>query len=269
MRLAKWSLIKVIVRKANVVLEVLDSRNPIGTRSRKLEEMAFKYNKNLILVLNKIDLIPKRVALKWKEILTDANVRAVCFSALSKRGVEELKNVIRSSTDKRPLKVAVVGYPKVGKSSVINALKGRKSAPTSPIPGSPGYTRGIQLLKIEEGIYLLDTPGIIPIEGGLFESVIRGKSPEELKDPIPAAMLLLETAMKYNPKCVLDAYGISERDPFRILELIAIKRGWRYKKGGEPLVEEAARNVIRDYHKAKLSFYIPPEEALLVENIEK
>lgn len=75
--------------------------------------------------------------------------------------------------------------------------------------------------------------------------------------------MLLEKALRYNPRSVKDAYGIDEKDPYKILELIALRRGWRYKSDGEPLIEEAARTVIRDYHKGKLLFYVPPEEYLV------
>ena len=109
---------------------------------------------------------------------------------------------------------------------------------------------------------MIDTPGVIPVEGGWPEAIIRGRSPEELVDPVPPAVALLERALKYNPKAVEKAYGIRERDPMLILEELARKRGWYYKLSKEPLIEEAARTVIRDYHRAKLLFYVPPEEYL-------
>ncbi len=109
---------------------------------------------------------------------------------------------------------------------------------------------------------MIDTPGIIPVEGDPLESIIRGRPPEQLNDPVKPALMLLERALKYNPLAVKEAYGIDEKDPYRILELIALRRGWKYKSDGEPLVEEAARVVIRDYHEGKLRFYVPPEEYL-------
>ena len=58
----------------------------------------------------------------------------MCFSALN-RGVNELKNATRTATDRRPLSVAGIGYPKVGKSSVANALRGRRSPQPALCPG--------------------------------------------------------------------------------------------------------------------------------------
>ncbi|MEM1873788.1 MAG: GTPase [Acidilobaceae archaeon] len=258
MRLASWSMVARLVKTADVVLEVVDIRDPLSTMSRRLERIAEAFDKTLLIALNKCDLVPRPVADAWKRYLESLGYNAMYVSATSRLGTRMLRGWIRSVAPSKPFTVAVVGYPKTGKSSVINALKGRHSANTSPVPGSYGYTRGLQILKIEEGFYMIDTPGIIPAEGGGLEAVIRGKAPEELEDPVRPAVELLERALKYNPRAVLDAYGIDETDPYKILEALAAKRGWRLKKTGELDIDEAARTVIRDYHKAKLLFYIPP-----------
>ena len=262
MELASWRLLARTMKNADVVIEVVDIRDPVHTRSRRVEKMAEALDKELVIVLNKADLVPRGVAEKWKRIIEGQGYDVMYVSATRRLGTRMLRGFIKAVAPVRPFSAAVVGYPKTGKSSIINALRGRKGASTSPIPGSPGYTKSIQLLKIEPGFYMIDTPGVIPVEGGWPEAIIRGRAPEELADPVRPAMALLERALKYNPRAVLDAYGISETDPYRILELIAIKRGWFYKSDHSPLVEEAARTVIRDYHKNKLFFYVPPEEYL-------
>lgn len=260
-QLASWKTIAWIIRRADIILEVVDARDPISTRSRKLERLVAALNKKLIIVLNKSDLVPRHVAEKWKRILNNRGYRAVYVAARDHKGTRVLRRTINELREADPTIVAVVGFPKTGKSTIINALKGRHSASTSPIPGSPGYTRRAQLYRIGQKLYMLDTPGIIPVEGGPLEAIIRGYAPEELRDPIKPAIMLIERALKYNPYAIKEAYGIDERDPYKILELIAIKRGWFYKKDKEPLVEEAARTVIRDYHEGKLRFYVPPEDA--------
>lgn len=262
MELASWRLLARTIKHADVVVEVLDIRDPISTHSRKLEAMVRAFDKSLLLVLNKSDLVPRRVAEKWRALYEDMGYNVVYVSARSRLGTRILRSAIKSTVDSKPFTAAVVGFPKTGKSSIINVLKGRRSASTSPIPGSPGYTRHVQLYKVEPGFYLIDTPGVIPVEGGWLEAVIRGRSPEELSDPVPAAIALLERILRYNPRAVLKAYGIRSLEPLEILKELAVRRGWFYKKTKEPLIEEAARAVIRDYHKAKIPFYLPPEEAL-------
>ncbi|MEB2836185.1 MAG: GTPase RsgA [Desulfurococcales archaeon] len=262
MELASWRLLARTIKHADVVVEVLDIRDPMSTHSRRLESMVRAFGKKMMLVLNKSDLVPRRVAEKWQSIYESLGYAVVYTSARARLGTRILRAAIKRAAGEKPFTVAIVGYPKTGKSSIINALRGRHGASTSPVPGSPGYTRHVQLYKVEPGFYLIDTPGVIPVEGGWLESVIRGRSPEELADPVPPALALLERALKYNPRSVLDAYGIASRDPVEILEEIARRRGWFYRSTGEPLIEEAARTVIRDYHKAKLLFYVPPEEYL-------
>lgn len=263
MILASWRSLAWIIRRADVVLEVVDARDPISTRSRRLERMVTSLQKKLIIVINKTDLIPREVARKWKRIFEDQGYRTVYMAARDHKGTRVLRRAIRDVAETYPAIVAVTGFPKTGKSTIINALKGRHSASTSPIPGSPGYTTHAQLYRIGENLYMIDTPGVIPVEGGPLEAVLRGRPPEQLRDPVRPAVMLIERALKYNPRAVKDAYGIDETDPYKILELIAIKRGWKYKSDGEPLIEEAARTVIRDYHTGKLLFYVPPEEYML------
>lgn len=262
MILASWRTLAWIIRRADVVLEVVDARDPMSTRSRRLERMVSALGKKLIIVINKADLVPRDVAEKWKRLLVDRGYNAVYMAARDHKGTRVLRREIRRVADASPIVVAVTGFPKTGKSTIINALKGRHSASTSPIPGSPGYTTHAQLYRIGQNMYMIDTPGVIPVEGGRLEAVIRGRPPEQLRDPVRPAVMLLERALRYNPLAVKEAYGIDEKDPYKILELIALKRGWRYKSDGEPLIEEAARAVIRDYHEGKLLFYVPPEEYL-------
>ncbi|MCE4615947.1 MAG: 50S ribosome-binding GTPase [Aeropyrum sp.] len=260
MDLASWRMLARTMKNADVVVEVVDIRDPITTRSKRAESMATALEKKLIIVLNKSDLVPLSVAEKWRRILQGLGYNAIYVSARYRLSTRRLRGWIKSMADIKPFSAAVIGYPKTGKSSIINTLRGRKGASTSPIPGSPGYTKSIQLLKIEPGFYMIDTPGVIPAEGGWPDSVIRGRSPEELSDPVPPAAALIEKILKYNRRAFQQAYGISSTDPYEILEDLAVKRGWYYKKTKEPLIEEAARTVIRDYHKAKIPFFVPPEE---------
>lgn len=262
MELASWRLLAKTIKSGDVVVEVLDIRDPMSTKSQRVERMVSAFDKKLLLVLNKADLVPRGVAEKWKRILEGMGYDVMYVSSTRRLGTRMLRGWIKAMAESKPFVAVVVGYPKTGKSSVINALRGRKGAPTSPVPGSPGYTKNIQILKVEEGFYMLDTPGVIPVEGGWPESIIRGRSPEELSDPVPPAMALIEKILRYNPRAFQQAYGIAEKEPYAILEELARRRGWFYKKTKEPLVEEAARTIIRDYHKAKIPFFVPPEEYL-------
>jgi len=93
----------------------------------------------------------------------------VYIAAARKMGTIKLRRAIKKIAPSLPTIVSVIGYPKVGKSSIINALKGKHSASTSPYPGSPGYTRTFQLYRVDPNILMIDTPGILPVEGDTRE----------------------------------------------------------------------------------------------------
>jgi len=256
--LASWSQLERMVSGVDVVLMVLDVRDPVGTFSRRLESIVRRKGRKLILVLNKADLVPRDVAEEWKRYYMEKGYTVVYMAAARHMGTLRLRRTIRRVAPVLPTVVAVAGYPKVGKSSIINALKGRHSAPTSPYPGSPGYTRHFQLYRVDKNILMVDSPGVIPVEGGELERVIRGFPPEKLDDPVLPAIKLIERILKYHPDAFKRAYGVSRTDPLGILEEIAVKRGWFYKSTREPLIEEAARLVIRNYHDGSIPFYIRP-----------
>ncbi|MFP3143759.1 MAG: GTPase [Caldisphaera sp.] len=259
MILASWRDVARTIKRSDIVVEVVDIRDPISTRSKRVEEMAESFNKKLILLLNKSDLVPYNIAEKWKEKFTSIGIDCIYYSIWRKKDRSLLIQKIDSYSNGNGTLVSLIGYPKTGKSSIINSIKGKKSAPTSPIPGSSGYTRSFTLYKIKNGIYFLDSPGVMPIEGGFPESIIRGKGVDELKDPVKPAVALIEKILKYNPKAFIEAYKIDEKDPYKILEQLAYKRMWLYKKTKEPNIDEAAKTIIRDYHKAKIDFYVLPD----------
>jgi ribosome biogenesis GTPase A len=258
--LASWGQIDRIVSRSDVVLHILDARDPLNTFSEKLVKITERRGKRIIIVLNKCDLVPRSIALDWRNYFEEKGFSTVYIAAARRMGTLKLRTAIKKTAPSLPAVVSVIGYPKVGKSTVINALKGRHSASTSPYPGSPGYTKTFQLYRVDKNILMIDTPGILPVEGDLVERIIRGYPPEKLEDPVNPAVLLIERVLRHNPQAFLHAYGIEAQEPLKILEELAIMRGWFYKKTKEPLIEEAARAVIRDFHDGRIVYYVKPVE---------
>ena len=252
-RRGAWFRVERVIRRANTVLEVLDSRDPLGTRNLELERLVRRLGKRLLLVLNKADLVPRRVLDEWIGFFKSKGYTVFPVSAKRRRDLEVLGGYVREAAGRRRVVLAVVGYPNVGKSTIINGLKGRRVAETSPIPG---FTRGEKMVRVDDRLLLVDTPGVLPIKRGSAPSlVLRGFiPPEKLRNPVSPAVKLLEDILDSMPNLLKETYGIEGEAPDRFLEDLAAKRGFLLK-GGELNVEEAARLILRDWQTGKLRFY--------------
>lgn len=180
--------LRKVVENADVLLEVLDARDPMGSRAAAVEAaVAANPNKRLVLVLNKVDLVPKEVTKGWLAHLR-RSYPVVAFKASTQekgvagrqeRGAAEeadddvlqrsgavgveallglLKNYSRSLDIKTAVSVGIIGYPNTGKSSLINSLKRTKAVGTSP---AAGFTKQMQEVQLDKHIRLLDCPGIV------------------------------------------------------------------------------------------------------------
>ena len=252
----EWARVRRVVQEADVVVEVVDARDPYATRSIRVERLAKVLGKPLLIVINKADLVPKQVLDEWKSVLEKEHP-TIYLSATKRLGTRRLWKAIKKLSSGRDyVTVAVVGLPNVGKSAVINLLKGRHSAATSPLPG---YTKHPLTVKAATWLKVIDTPGVIP-RGSEEELIVRGAlRPESLEDPVLAAMKLVEVALSRDQEVFEKTYGIASKDPYEVLEELASRRGFLLK-GGELNVEEAARALIRDWQSGKLVFYSKPSD---------
>jgi len=252
-----WKRVRRVIEDADLVLEVLDAREPLLTRNTQVEKIALSLGKRLILVLNKADLVPFEVARRWKRHF-ERQYPTIFISAKHRMGTRKLFYYIKRYAPVIPVRVAVVGYPNVGKSTIINYLRGRHVAPTSP---TPGWTKGEQLVRAKTWLIVIDTPGVIPLgeEKDPVLLVIRGVvDPARLEDPLYPAIKLVERVLALNPNAFREAYGIESRDPEAIVEEYARRHGMLLK-GGRPNVEEGARGIIRDWIRGKLTYFYTPD----------
>ncbi|MGC9152279.1 MAG: GTPase [Vulcanisaeta sp.] len=251
-----WRRVRNILEMSDLVLEVIDARDPMETRNKKLEDLLGKLGKPLVIVINKADLIPLEVLKEWKEYL-EREYPTVFISAKNRLGTRKLIVSIKKYAPRLPVRVSVVGYPNVGKSTIINYLKGRHVAETSPIPG---WTIGEQIVKAKQWLIVIDTPGVIPADEVKDEAllIIKGAiDPSKLDDPIPPAIKLIMRIKSFNPKAFMDRYGVDSEDPLELLELIGRRRGL-LMKGGNVNIRGAAIAVIRDWILGKLIYYYRP-----------
>ena len=159
--------IKKELKNVDIIIELLDARAPISTKTNFANEIL--QNKKYLLILNKSDLSDEyknEYFLKYYRdkgyftILLQSNKNDI--SKIVKKNIEILcKDLIEKQQNKGIkdyiLKAMILGYPNVGKSTFINSFKKQKSQETKNMPG---VTKKNQWVKITENIYLLDTPGI-------------------------------------------------------------------------------------------------------------
>jgi len=132
--LREKSIAKKVLREANVIFEVVDARVPLETRNTVVESLSREMGKELFIIMNKVDLVPRDFALKAKKEI-EKDFPVILFSAHKNIGKREIENVIKRLSKKgKIIKIGVLGYPNVGKSSLINTLKRKKVATTSPKP---------------------------------------------------------------------------------------------------------------------------------------
>lgn len=233
------------VKDADLVLEIVDARFASFMRNAEMEQFLDRNKIPYIVVLNKMDLLhgknPASDEFKKEEI------DSIPISCAPKKNINRLRSLIFSRLEKGG-KIAVIGYPNAGKSSVINALSGRHAAPTSK---QAGFTRGKAFVKLKEDVYLIDTPGVIPIsEHDSFKLMIfNAKSVNQLKDVITLAMELLEWLPDhpYWKDWLVRTYGIAPKgDGDEQLETLA-KHWNKIQRGGVPDVHAASIKLIQDW----------------------
>jgi ribosome biogenesis GTPase A len=255
-RVAFPKQVEEVVRTSDIILEVLDARYIDKTRNRALEKMILSQEKKIIFIINKIDIINLN-EFKLNTDLTEL-MPYVLFSCKSKVGRSRLRERIKIEVKKLKMKdkkarVGIVGYPNVGKSSLINVLSGSKNVGTSP---DAGYTKATHKIRFNKDILILDTPGIIPDkemkdvkERDLKKHVQMGvKTYGKVRDP----EFIVADFIKQKPGILEGYYGIEcDGDSEILMEKLANKRNF-VKKGGLPDTERAARLIIKDLQEGNI-----------------
>ncbi|XP_057452769.1 nuclear/nucleolar GTPase 2-like [Lotus japonicus] len=160
-----WGELYKVIDSSDVVVQVLDARDPQGTRCYHLEKH-LKENckhKHMVLLLNKCDLIPAWATKGWLRILSKEYPTLAFHASINKSfGKGSLLSVLRQfarlKRDKKAISVGFVGYPNVGKSSVINTLRTKNVCKVAPIPGE---TKVWQYITLTKRIFLIDCPGVV------------------------------------------------------------------------------------------------------------
>ncbi len=240
-----WQSVNQTIKKADLLVVVLDARFIQETMNEEITAKINSHYKPYIFAVTKSDLAGKidKLTIPRPYVLVSAKKRT---------GKKSLRERILIEGEKKygkyhDIRVGVLGYPNVGKSSVINLLKGKHSASTSSLSG---HTKREQPIRADRRILLLDTPGVIPYgERDITKHVVIGtKDFASVKHPEVA----LEGIMKKYPGAIEKEFGVEPGEKHsETIERIALKKNLLLK-GGVPDVVRLSRMVIMRIQSGKL-----------------
>ena len=256
------------LRLVDAVCEILDARIPISSRNPDIDSICG--SKPRMIILNRIDLADPVMVRRWSEYFRGKGMAVVQTDCKSRKGInlfvpavrqllaEKLARYAEKGQVGRPLKIMVVGIPNVGKSTFINQIAGRKGAKAE---NRPGVTRGKQWVTVDNGLLLLDTPGILwpkfddPQVG--IRLAYTGAVKDDVLDIEGLACHLMEMLWNRYPEAVQSRYKLAEdlsADGWELLQAAGRKRGFLIS-GGEVDTERMARVLLEEYRSCKLGCF--------------
>uniref|UniRef100_A0A4W6C7Q0 Nucleolar GTP-binding protein 2 n=1 Tax=Lates calcarifer TaxID=8187 RepID=A0A4W6C7Q0_LATCA len=256
-----WGELYKVIDSSDVIIQVLDARDPMGTRSKSIETYLKKEKpwKHLIFVLNKCDLIPTWVTKRWVAVLSQEYPTLAFHASLTNsfgKGslIQLLRQFGKLHTDKKQISVGFIGYPNVGKSSVINTLRSKKVCNVAPLAGE---TKVWQYITLMRRIFLIDCPGVVyPSEDSETDIVLKGVvQVEKIRNPEEHIGAVLERA---KPEYIQKTYRIPTWDTAEdFLEKLAFRTG-KLLKGGEPDRATVSKMVLNDWQRGRIPFFVKP-----------
>ncbi len=232
-------LIKAKLPTIDIVFELVDARAPKASQNPELKDIIG--NKPRLILLNKADLADGKALDKWIEQFRSEGADAMKINALTGQHVRDIvpksKSILKDLFQKekergrkeRPIRALIVGIPNVGKSTLINRLVGKK---TAKVGDTPGITRHLQMIRVQEDLALLDTPGILWPDLDDQQTALKLALLGTIKDHlIPAdevAIYGIDVLRRHYRRAFEERYDISieETDgPIEIFDKIGRRRG--------------------------------------------
>lgn len=251
------------IKLIDLVIEVVDARIPLGSRNPDIDELG--KNKARIILLNKSDLSDARQNKLWMEYFKSQGIHALEINSKSGAGIKAIQGVVQEACKEkierdrkrgilnRPVRAMVVGIPNVGKSTFINSFAGKACTKTG---NKPGVTKGKQWIRLNKGLELLDTPGILwpKFEDqtvGLHLAMI-GSMNDEIVHLDELAFELIKFVSKEYPGVLKARYDVEEQeDAYETLKAICVSRKC-YLKGEELDLMKASSLLVEDFRSGRL-----------------
>ena len=266
--------IEADLKQVDAVCEIVDARIPMSSRNPDIDSICA--GKPRIIVLNRMDLADPAATKRWAAFFRSKGYAVLATDCKSRKGIADFTPAARAACKEklerdaargmnRPLRIMIVGIPNVGKSTLINQISGRKGAKAE---NRPGVTRGKQWVTVDNGLLLLDTPGILwpkfedPEVGMML--AYTGAVKEGVIDLEELACRLMELLHKFYPQTLQERYKVEApagTPGWELLEMAGRKRGFLLARG-EVHTERMAKVLIDEYRSGKLGKFTleEPEE---------
>ena len=247
------------IREIDVVIELLDARLPGSSANPMLAELT--KGKPALKVLNKQDLADASRTEAWlQHYQAQPGVQALALDASVTAPARALVTACQTLAPNRggmakPMRVLICGIPNVGKSTLINTLKGKRAAKTGD---EAGVTKLEQRITIAPDFYLYDTPGvlwprIIVAQTG-YNLAASGAVGRNAFDDEEVALEFLDYVRQNYPQALLARFKIADagsQTDTELLEAIGRQRG-ALQSGGRVNLTKAAEIVINDFRSGQL-----------------
>ena len=253
------------LKYVDVVAEVIDARIPIASRNPDIDDLVG--SKPRVVILNRADQADPASSKLWGEYFRSQGMSVLECDARTGAGVKQFSPVMRGALKEqiarwkekgqvgRPVRAMVVGIPNVGKSTFINKVAKKKSAKAGD---RPGVTRGKQWVTVDQGLELLDTPGILwpKFEDQTIAQhlAFTGAVRDAIMDVETLGCHLMELLARRKPEAVTARFKFVPEEGmtgWELLELGARKRGFLIS-GGEVDLERMANILLDEFRGGKM-----------------
>ena len=234
-----------LMDEVDIVIEVLDARLPRSSENPLVTSL--RRGKPVLKILNKSDLADPDKTKAWlQEFNAQEGITAIELTTSDKKTIKSIPQICKDAVParankERPVRAMIMGIPNVGKSTLINALLGRRIA---KVGNEPAVTKANKRYSVFQGMALSDTPGILWPKIEDQDSGYRLAVSGAIKD----------TAIDYDQVAVYGANFILNAYPDRLIERYKLKE---LPELGEGLLDQIGRKRgclrpggVVDLHKA-------------------